>query len=206
MTKTNTKQQTVSIFDFTQELTADVIAQRVAYALEALDSIFRKDETRFLADNGKFYSKDWSLPDGVSIIDANGEPVDIMEAPGVLHNVNAFDSKQLVNCVTNKLERMLDSTDQRLTSNRSRLRYLLQQVQKPDSGVTERQVETVANIVERGIEQQACQLVALRSAMEAHNDLTGEAYETAAARSERERLGTSPKADDPNAKYRKLLG
>lgn len=189
-------------------LDSEVIGVRVRAAAEATYAIFVQDELRAEADNGKFYSPGWALPDGVCVYDEHGEVCeDPADAHLVPHNIYSFDARDMLAAFVNKLERKVDACEEKVTKQRGYFKRLLEKASRTPEAVTERNIEVAASILEREIESQARALCAFRASLQAYDDLTGTAYETKAMRSEAERTGAQIMRTSPTvAKYKHLLG
>lgn len=188
-------------------LDAEIIALRVRAAMETTFAIFQQNELRAEADNGKFYSPGWALPEGVSVFDEHGERVEIEDAHLVPYNVFGFDAKDMVASFVNKLERKVDQCDARVEKQRDYFRSLLTKQARLPEAVSDRQVEVAASILEREIESSARALCAFRASLAAYDDLIGVPYETRAMKAEAERTGAQMMRTSPTVgKYKHLLG
>ncbi len=158
-------------------VTAETIHASVIAGVSALGAAFYEPEQRVIADNGKAYPLDASLPDGV----CDTGSIDIV-------NRFSFLQRQLTSVVCWKLEQMLAQADDRIVDQRKRIGSMVRQI---DTGrVTEAQVERLADFLEVLVEQRAMVQIAYDAAVEAYADVTEEEFETKAMRDQRQRTLT----------------
>ena len=170
----------------TVTVTAETIVASIAAGVGALGAAFHEPEQRVLADNGKAYPLDASLPDGVSDTGSI-----------VVRNRYQFLQSQLLGCVCWKLETMLADCTKRLDEQRGRIKSAVYQLEAGRGGMTEQVLDRLADFAETLIEQQAMLNVAYLESMEAYTAATGEEFETAEMRRERQTSEAALKKANP---------
>lgn len=158
----------------TPTVTAESIVASIAAGIGALGAAFYEQEQRILADNGKAYPLDASLPDGVA-------------DTGSITVVNRYRymQSQLCGVVCWKLETMLTQCEARIGEQRASIKRMVSQISQ--GRATEAQVDRLADFLEVLIEQRAMLEVAFTESLSAYEAAVGEVFETAALRAERER-------------------
>lgn len=161
-----------------QPLTAELIADRITAGVSMLALAFTEMENRIVADNGKRYPVDASLPDGV-------------QDTGNVELVNrySFVERTLIGSVVWKLETMVAQSAERIDAQKDKIRQAVRQI---DSGRTDEAiVNRMADFLETLVEQHAMLVAGFTAALETHAVVLGIDYETKAMREERARLAQS---------------
>lgn len=172
MTKTKTATAIAAANIVAEVPTADSITNHVTNAIDALFSAFHETEMRRLADNGKLYPVDATLPAGV-------------EDTGNLEAIRTwrYVQDQLVSVIPWKIEDMLYRCDEQIADQRRQIKAAVRQL---ESGRVEPSfIEAKADYLERLLVQHSMLASAFEAARTAHLDLCGHEYETRAARAER---------------------
>lgn len=155
-----------------QPVTVDSVASNICDAMSLLSAAFCEMEQRIVADNGKRYPLNASLPNGV-------------EDTGSIELVNryAFLERNLVGTVMWKLEQLAHDSADRISQQREKIKQAVRQV---ESGRTDIQVvERMADYLDTMEEQHVLLTAAYNAGITAHADILGEDYETRAIKADR---------------------
>lgn len=173
-------------------LTAELTETRMRDAIGSIVGAFTQVEQRIVADNGKRYPVDASLPAGV---EDTGEIAFV--------NIYEFLAGQVAGAVCWKLETLLDNQDQRIEQQKVRVRDMDRGYQ--NGRVDETLLNRGCDILEAMIDQRALVVAAFKSALDAYEAEMGHAFETAAERKARARLNEAKPTAGASSRAKALL-
>ena len=165
-----------------RHVTHESIHDGILEAMNSLGYTFYETELRRVADNGREYRVDATLPSGV---EDTGEIVE--------RNLYRYMQQQIVSVVAWKLEDMLARCTQRVDDQRRQIAQAVRQMQQ--GKVEQSFVDAKISFLETLIVQQAMLGTAFEASLVGHSDILGEDFETKAMREDRARaISAAPKS------------
>lgn len=174
-----------------QMLTSELITGRMFDAIGSLALAFTQLEVRNVADNGKAYPVDATLPAGV---EHTGAEIDV--------NIHSFIQRDVLDCLCWKLGSMVEKKDEAIAGFRSRIRGIVQRDPNADSV----QIDILERQLERAIEQRAVINCAYQAAREGYVAEVGEQWQSPAERRAASEQLKDKAMSSPRAERLKALG
>lgn len=154
---------------------AESVRKHVAGGVGELAAAFYEPQQKILADNGKLYPLDASLPDGVF-------------DTGSIEITNRFSylQGQLTSVVCWKLETMIANQENSIVDQRKRVAAMDDLVER--GRAKKEQTERLMDFLAVLLDQRSLLTQAFHAALEAHRDCTGVEYETKPERERRKEV------------------